>query len=495
VIKKVYAYCMILTPTMLACFGLLASMGCGNSKAGQSTAKQIPGALQLSPANANVSAGASIRLTLLSGEAVVSNAECAWSASDPTILTSKGNGEFLGVAAGSTAVKVACEGKSASASVLVTSAANPSAIKITSGGVYSGNWTSKDPSVPVVTIITNEPVTIRNSTVSGPGELIVIYGSHEGADVTIDNVTGTATDPGIAGKAKGKFVDAQVVSRLSVTHCTLHKASFGVYVAASTLESILIKDNMADDLDDRKSDGNGGYLLNQRTLGHFIQLNRVSLPNGGEIAWNQMINTDREASTEDIFNFYESRATQNKVLLVHDNYLEGAFAAGQTTTYTGGGIQFDGDSSDSSIANGFIKVSENTVVHTAGFGISIAAGHDITVTRNRIVSCGKDRTGKWIARPDSTALGMWNYYQTTQYFNNYMVDNSGGLIRPDDRENPVPGDVSAPSASKELNNVIGTNIFEQPCLSNEKLLAAEAAEKTRWLASVSVAGEAIGDQH
>jgi hypothetical protein len=393
-------------------------------------------------------------------------------------------------------VTATCDDKSASASALVTSASNPSAIRITSGGTYSGNWASKDLLVPAVAIITNEPVTIKNSTVTGPGDLVVIYGSHGGADVTIDNVTGTASDPGVAGRAKGKFVDAQTVSRLSVTHCTMHKVSFGVYVVASTLRSMAIKDNVADELDDRKSDGYGGYLLNQRTLGHFIQLNGVSLPNGGEIAWNQVINTDETASTEDILSFFESHASLDKLLLVHDNYLEGAFATGQTTTYTGGGIQFDGDSSDLSTATGFMKIYDNSVVHTAGFGISIGAGHDITVTRNRIVSCGKDRTGKWIARPDSAALGMWNYYQTTQYFNNYMADNSGGLVRPDTHGNPVSGDIEAPSVSTKLNNVIGKNSFEQPCLDNARVtLAAESEERTRWLASVSAAGESIGDQH
>ena len=67
----------------------------------------------------------------------------------------------------------------------------------------------------------------------------------------------------------------------------MHGVSFGVYVTSSMLASLTIKDNVADNLDDRESDGHGGYLLNQRVLGHYIQLNVVSLPNGGEIAWNR----------------------------------------------------------------------------------------------------------------------------------------------------------------------------------------------------------------
>jgi hypothetical protein len=494
--RRNYDCSMILTTTLLACLGLASSTGCGSSQATPGSGKQVSAVLQLTPSAVNVSVGASVSFHPLSEENAVPNANCVWSAADPTVLASKGNGDFAAMAPGSSAVTATCGGSTASASVLVATVSNPSAIKITSGGVYSGNWSSKDPSVPAVTIITSEPVTIKNSTVSGPGQLIVIYGSGRGGDVTIDNVTGTAIDPGVAAQAKGKFIDAEVMSRLSVTHCTMHKVSFGVYIVSSTLTSLTIKDNVADNLDDRNSDGNGGYLINQRTLGHFIQFNGVSLPNGGEIGWNKVINTDEAASTEDILSFYESHASADKMVLVHDNYLEGAFAAGQTTTYTGGGMQFDGGSSDPSTATGFIKVYDNTLVHTAGFGISIGAGHDISVTSNRIVSCGKDRAGKWIADPGSFAISMWNYYQTNQFFNNYMANNSGGLVRPGANGNPSPGDISAPSASDSLHNIVGTNVFEQPCLTSSGLtLAAESAERTRWLDTVSQAGELLGDQH
>lgn len=149
----------------------------------------------------------------------------------------------------------------------------------------------------------------------------------------------------------------------------------------------------------------------------------------------------------------------------------------------------DGASNDPSTASGFVQIYNNAIVHLAGFGISIGAGHDISVTGNRIVSCGKDSSGNWIAYSGSGALGMWNYYQTNQYFNNYIANNSGGVVRPDANGNPVPGDIYAPSVSVSLNNIVGTNVFEQPCLTASGLnLAAELAEKTRWLDSVSSAG-------
>ena len=345
-------------------------------------------------------------------------------------------------------------------------------------------------------ILTNQPVVLQNSTLTSRGDLIRIYGSQGGANLTIDNVTGTALDPGVAGKAKGKFVDAEVMSSLSVTHCTMHNVSFGVYIASSTMASLTIKDNIATNLDDRESDGNGAYLLNQRVLGHLIQLNGVSVPNGGEISWNEMTNADGVSSVEDVLSFYQSQGSPKNAVVVHDNYLQGAFAAGQTTPYTGGGIQMDGGSNDPSTATGFVQINNNTIVHLAGFGISIGAGHDISATGNRIVSCGKDASGNWIATQGSVALGLWNYYQTNQFYNNYMANNSGGLVKPDANGSPTPGNVSDPSVSASLNNIVGTNVFEQPCLTASGLnMAAESAEETRWLDSVSSAGEVLGDQH
>lgn len=495
----VYRKKMILLPSvLLACSSVVLSFGCGSSKGGQApSVKTAQGALQLSPPTVNLTLGGRVGFVPANGAVATSPSRCTWQAADTTILSSMGNGEFVGMGIGSSSVTAICGNSSTSASVLVSSAADPAAIRITSGGTYSGNWVSTDPKVPAVMILTNEPVVLRDSTVTGKGDLIIVYGSQGGANVTIDNVTGTALDPGVAGLARGKFVGADIMSSLSVTHCTMHGVSFGVYVASSTMSSLTIKDNFADNLDDRESDGQGGYLLNKRMLGHLIQLNGVSLPNGGEIAWNEMINADGVASIEDVLSFYQSHGAAENAVLVHDNYLQGAIATGQTTPYTAGGVQMDGGSNDPSTATGFVQINNNTIVHLAGFGISIGAGHDISVTGNRIVSCGKYGSGNWISGPGATALEMGNYYQTNQYYNNYIGDNSGGLVVPDANGNPSPGNnVYAPSASVSLNNIVGTNIFDQPCLTASGLnLDAESAEETRWLATASSAGEVPGDQH
>jgi hypothetical protein len=118
------------------------------------------------------------------------------------------------------------------------------------------------------------------------------------------------------------------------------------------------------------------------------------------------------------------------------------------------------------------------------------------MTDNRIVSCGKDSSGKWIAIPLSTALVMMNYYQSNQFFNNYMANNSGWLVRPDDSGDPTTGNIAAPGASESFHDIIGANVFEQPCLAGSGTnLAAESVEWNRWLSTVSTAGELLGDQH
>lgn len=496
-IKDVYHKRMILlSSVLLACSGVFSS-GCGSSAGSQDpSTKTGSGALQLSPVAVNLTQGGSVNFVPANGAVTILPSRCTWQTGDTTILSSKGNGEFAGIGIGSSSVTATCDGSSTSASVLVSSTIDPTAITITSGGTYSGNWSSNDPKVPAVTILTNEPVVLKNSTLTSRGDLIHIYGSGGGANVTIENVTGTALDPGVAGAVKGMFVAGENMSYLSVTHCTIHNPSFGVYVASSKLTSLTIRDNTADNLDDRKSDGDGGFLLNQRVLGHFIQFNAVSLPNGGEIAWNEMINSDGKASIEDIINIYQSQGSKVQPILIHDNYLQGAFATGLTISYTGSGIQMDGDSIDPSAASGFVQIQNNTIVHLAGPAISIAAGHDISVTGNRIVSCGKDSSGNWIDAPWTDVLVMSNYYSTNQYFNNYMANNSGGMVRPDPNGNPAASDIYAPSASKSLNDVVGTNVFEEPCLVGSSLdLAAESTEWKRWLGTVTAAAELLGDQH
>src|SRR5215218_11434459 len=80
-----------------------------------------------------------------------------------------------------------------------------SPIVITKGGTYTGTWESTNRSTPAVTVNTSEPVTILNSTVRGPGDLIVSGTSH--TNITVRNTKGYGVNPNVAGKVVGEFVD------------------------------------------------------------------------------------------------------------------------------------------------------------------------------------------------------------------------------------------------------------------------------------------------
>lgn len=491
----------------LACLSLMLPVGCGSSQSflapAAATALPVtPGALEISPSTATAVMATSLAFNVvqdsISESGTVSHysaSSCNWQSDDESVLQSRGDGAFLGAGVGSANISATCGNQKASATAVVTDAANPKAIRITKGGTYSGNWSSMDPKTPAVLIQTDDPVTITNSTVTGKGTLILVYGGAKGGNVTVTNVTGIGLDPGVAGLGRGKFIDAQVMSQLTVKNCTMKGTSFGVYVVASNASSITVANNMASNLDDRISDGKGGYLLNKRVLGHFIMFNQVVAAKGADIGWNQIINTPGQASIEDVISMFESHGGDSTTpIRIHDNYLEGAFATGLTTGYTGGGIQMDGGANDAAHANGYILITENYIIRTANFGVSIAAGHDISALNNRVVSCGQDGKGNWLNFM-GVAFGMWNYYNTTQYYKNLISGNTGGLITLD-KGKPVNSDFYTQSVSATLHNVISGNPLEHPCWVNGVLSQSpEAVELPAWEARVASANLILGDRH
>src|SRR5579875_1032528 len=106
--------------------------------------------------------------------------------------------------------------------------------------------------------------------------------------------------------------------------------------------------------------------------------------------------------------------------------------------YTGSGLIADGDSSEPETA--YVTFARNEVVHTAGSGVEIAAGHDIQVTANRIVSCGMDK-GNWIAAPFVNAIVVWNDYGVPHFDNIVVQGTVGGMLRPNTNGAPMVADI------------------------------------------------------
>ena len=367
-------------------------------------------------------------------------------------------------------------------------------IIITSGGTYSGNWVSKKIAQAAVTIETDQPVILENAEVSGPGTLISIRGvKPNGARVTLQNVTGIAGDPGVVGAQRGKFVDAENVAALNVTHCSMTGVSFGIYVASSTATELVIDNNAAYNLEDRASNGEGAVSTHRPSLGHFVQLNGVLAPNGAQIAWNQVVNTSGKASVEDIINIYNSSGgSDQEPIHIHDNYLQGAFSPG-SSSYSGSGIMTDGPAPSLDTATGYLLIEQNQVVHTANIGICIEAGHDISMIDNRVVSCGKDSNGNWIATSYASGAVLWNYLRSPFFFNNSVIGTTGGLVRPSLSGQPMAADLWAPSASSTSNNREQSNAFADPCLAyHDDSLDAEVSEFSAWQAKLKTAAQTVG---
>lgn len=364
-------------------------------------------------------------------------------------------------------------------------------IQITHGGVYSGTWTSNDPKVAAVTIRTSEPVTIKDSVISGRGNLIQLGVSN----LTVENVTGKALDPGVKGLSRGAFIAGTGFTSLVVKNCTMTGVTFGVNAEGAAPTTLEIENNSAINLEDRASDGAGGFLPVRPRLGHFVILNRVNAQNGAQIAWNQVVQTMGKSSIEDVISIYESEGSKAHPIEVHNNYIEGSSSPIPGKNYTGAALIVDGEGGAKASPAAFVVFEDNLIVETAGAGINIAYGHDITARGNRVVSCGVDEAGNRYAWGASAAV-IWNYYKSPEFYNNTITGTTGGMVGPGpnktfkaDNEFFVKIDNTSPT------NAITESNFTNPCLSGDASNPkAEDAERARWKSEVAAAHEAIGDQ-
>lgn len=356
---------------------------------------------------------------------------------------------------------------------------------ISSGGTYTGYWRSEHADVPAVRVATKEPVTIVRSVLEGRGELLA--SGVPGADVTIRDSTGRALYPGGSGRSPGRFVSAEGIGNLVVANNRL-EGTAGIYVLGwegnpAAGQTIKIVGNRARNIDGRRTDGAGGFSQASSDVVQFVQLDKVSGVPGMEIAWNEVTNKPTESLVEDNINIYLSGGTPASPLLIHDNYIQGAYPNRPTKDrYSGGGILLgDGDPDSGERSSAWIRAYNNQVVGTTNHGIAIAAGHDITFYDNRVVSSGRLRKGGLLAG-QNVGLYIWNLYRLPDFTNNVAKDNVVGWYQPaDGRRN----DWWLPDCSQ--------------CANNRRLkgdaaitLKDEATELTTWRAKVADAGVRIG---
>src|SRR5580692_2224900 len=125
---------------------LLQGCGAAPGKVAPSSAQTVPSA-SLQPSSANIQIWQNVQFSVASTE----DAGCTWQSSQPSVLASLGDGQFQGNQTGTAEVSVTCGSATATATVSVAPQQPSGPITITSGGTYSGNWTSTSPNTPAVT--------------------------------------------------------------------------------------------------------------------------------------------------------------------------------------------------------------------------------------------------------------------------------------------------------------------------------------------------------
>jgi len=360
---------------------------------------------------------------------------------------------------------------------------------ITRGGTYSGNWESKDPAVPAVEVRTSEPVVIQNSRIKGVGHYGLIEGWH--VRLSVKNTTFTGLRPAGVGKSVPHALNLGEVYNLDLQR-NLFDHTAGVYVNtfqgdSAKGETIKVLYNKNTNSDGRLSDGAGGFLKTDRKIVNFVMFNHVQAP-GAEIAWNEDINTAYQSLVEDNINMYVSGGSLARPILIHDNYVQGAYGIDPVNdkAFYGGGILIGDGPTERAEQSGHIRVYKNQVVGTANYGLGIVGGSDQQVYDNRVVSSGLLPDGRMLGYTN-VGLMLWNYYKSTPdlFFGNTIRDN-----------------VSTFTHRKADGSVDGNNVAWLPdcmpggCKNNtttgSATLQDEQNEFTAWKAKLSAASLKVG---
>jgi hypothetical protein len=323
-------------------------------------------------------------------------------------------------------------------------------LQITTGGTYSGNWESQDPSVPAVLVNTTDLVVIENCTIQSRSDLIKT--GPPGTHVTVRNCAGYGLDPLVAGKQRGDFYFGWRVGSLTLEHNYIEATNFGVVLYGSDGTNgwqpdgpLVVRFNQAKNLDGAPSDGKGGRILtgapsNGSDWGnHFVVLADYQNVQAAEIAWNEIFSEPAISWMGDQILIYSSFGSPSTPIQIHDNYIQGGYPDPPTATlYYSCGITMDGRAQSpfntsgsldtAATATAYVKIHDNQIVSHALCGISLGVGHDNEAYSNRVVSSGQLADGSWFQ--GYSGIMVWDvpgYYEPpTVFFNNFAHDNTVG---------------------------------------------------------------------
>jgi hypothetical protein len=353
------------------------------------------------------------------------------------------------------------------------------------GDIISGNYEGTNTQA-ALTILTAANVTITNSVLQGPSDLIQAVISP--ANLTVTNTTGIGTNPNVRGVQKGIFLHVNTFTNINMQNNNIQGVRLGFYCAGyagdhTINDTLVIDNNIFTNIDARPSDGKGSYETTGQYNGQAIHTGYIYGVPAMDIGWNEIMNTANLSSTGALIEINESSGTTSSPMQIHDNFISGAFP-----TYPGrdlyafGGILINGEPTDTAnTASSFINIVTNRVVATANYGIAIAAGHDISATSNRVVSSGY--LSPCTFYPMSTygaAFGALNYnlynQPATVFFNNNFSNNVLGLNKNNGSNAPVRSDWSLPGQGGAVNG----NTDYVPNDSSDPTIADEQLEFFDW---------------
>lgn len=375
-------------------------------------------------------------------------------------------------------------------------------ITIRRGGTYRGNWQSLDPKVPAVTIKTSERVIIENSNIRSKGTLIL--SAFHKARVTVRRTRGVALNPGRPLKEyryPGRFLHLEEFSSATVENNELIGTS-GMYFrdyrgVPARGDTVKIRRNRARNIDGRYSTGPNRFSRDKVRLVQFVQFNGVFKIPGAEIAWNEIINEPGKSRPEENINIYLSHGTAASPILIHNNYIQGAYPANPSAKeYSGGGMMLgDGGAKNLSYAAGHVRAYRNVIIGTSNQGIAVSAGHDIEVFENRVMSSGYMPDAR-IVPAQNVGIYIWDMNGDRKrgtFFNNSARNNLVGWSTPLKGRNATNNFwfPDCPAVWRR-NGKTSPGCSGNRSVPGRVTQTMERQERANWLARVKKAGLKIG---
>jgi hypothetical protein len=376
-------------------------------------------------------------------------------------------------------------------------------ITISKGGTYSGLNVSSTNSTPAITITTNSPVTITNSTITNSGA-DGIMDWQSGVSITITNCNFIGVNPNVAGMLEDCAIDlgygteGDGPSNLVVTHNTFTSCGHVVVSVSGAAPgaNINISNNWFTNLQGCPSNGNGGWETAQWTnydaRTHAIQIGGAPGINC-QIEWNLVQNQPFISSEDDEFNIYDSSGTSANWIQCSNNFLDGMYPgiiSGSGAQHEdGAGFTTDGQPSDPAANQcGYIMFQNDYAVNVCGKNMQLPIGHDIIFDHFYSYSTGYT--------PDATQTPMWSYNAGiiagpgSGMYNNVVQNSFAYGVRPPDGEFD-PNSSGPQMASYSLNS--GTGITYTNNTSWSASSTSPAALFAQWQNQLGQAGQYVGN--